>query len=227
MFLSKECFALVSEAKPQAGTVRLREQAYREEIFNIPGEKGRMDLDVCWMPPDRQLLRSALKKYRLSFVGDDNGGCFVESIRVFSDSDRDTIFLNAAFFDSNVLRAARDLYIDVKAAITDNQLIKLKAHVMRIRSPYLSAWSINKLILQWLEGQRRITFLSIQALKTLPRREVLQNIDPSIIITGAEASDGRGYSPDLYILIRSNHGDLILYLDTDYCNLFDPFQVGN
>ncbi|RCN28673.1 F-box domain protein, partial [Ancylostoma caninum] len=81
MFLSKECYLLASNAKMQAKVVRLHEQSYRMEMFNIPGEKNRLDLVVHWMPPDKQLLRNAHKEYRLSFAEDPNGGCYVEKIR--------------------------------------------------------------------------------------------------------------------------------------------------
>lgn len=44
------------------------------------------------------------------------------------------------------VRAAADMYINVISGITDNQLIKLQASVLRINSPFVSAWSVNKLI---------------------------------------------------------------------------------
>ncbi|EYC26104.1 hypothetical protein Y032_0011g1562 [Ancylostoma ceylanicum] len=320
MLLSKESYILASKAKIQAESVRFREQSYRTEMFGMPGEKNRLDLVVCWMPPDKQLLRSAHKKYRLSFAEDPNGGCYVEKIRkkkgrvsvtrgVHYDEDTyttamrvllgiarfldiltveiqlrslypqiervlkeepssttlcsdtfdirtedrelvnmfipflrpkcrwvifshgivepDRIFLQTPFFDSDVVRAARDMYIDVKTGITDSQMTKLEAPVLRISSPYLSAWSINKLILQWLEGKRKITFVHIRATRELPKNEVFRDIDPAVLLRGGEASDGRGYDPALYTLVRSDHGDLVVYLDTDYCNLSDPFQFSH
>ncbi|KAL6729761.1 hypothetical protein Aduo_000787 [Ancylostoma duodenale] len=356
-------YVLASNAKIQAEVVRFREQSYRMEMFNIPGEKNRLDLVVCWMPPDKQLLRSAHKKYRLSFVEDPNGGCYVEKIRkrkgrvsvtrgmhydedtyttamrvllclarsldilsveiqlrslypqiervleeepssttlcsntfdirtedrtlvpmflpflrpkcrwvIFSHGivEPDRIFVPTSFFDYDVVRAARDmyrvrqksldkhnrspkhreegtdkigscykerlclskdfcrtLYIDVKAGVTDSQVTKLQAPVLRINSPYLSAWCINKIILQWLEGKRKITFVQVRATRELPRNEVFQSIDPAVLITGAEASDGRHYNSVLYTLVRSDHGDLVVYLDTDYCNSSDPFQFSH
>ncbi|KAL6729758.1 hypothetical protein Aduo_000786 [Ancylostoma duodenale] len=317
MLLSKECYMLASKAKIQAEVVRLREQSYRMEM-GIPGEKNRMDLVVCWMPPDKQLLRGAHKKYRLSFAEDPSGGCYVEKIRkrkgrvsvtrgmhydedtcttamrvlfclarfldilsveiqlcslypqiervlkeepssttlcsntfeihtedrslipmllrflrpkcrfvIYSGLTSDKMFLQTPFFDSDVVRAARDLYIHVETRITDSQITKLQAPVLRINSPYISAWSVNKLILQWMEGKREIIFVQVRATRDLPRNEVFQGIDPAALITGTEASDGRDYDPSLYTLVRSNRGDLLVYLDTDYCNLSDPFQFSH
>ncbi|KIH58259.1 F-box domain protein [Ancylostoma duodenale] len=279
MLLSKECYMLASKAKIQAEVVLLREQSYRMEM-GIPGEKNRMDLVVCWMPPDKQLLRGAHKKYRLSFAEDPNGGCYVEKRKIaglalgsgrekdvcqlregcttmkthcslypqiervlkeepssttlcsntfeihtedrslipmllrflrpkcrfviYSGLTSDKMFLQTPFFDSDVVRAARDLYIHVETRITDSQITKLQAPVLRINSPYISAWSVNKLILQWLEGKREIIFVQVRATRDLPRNEVFQGIDPAALITGTEASDGRDYDPSLYTLVRSN-----------------------
>ncbi|EYC26097.1 hypothetical protein Y032_0011g1559 [Ancylostoma ceylanicum] len=61
--------------------------------------------------------------------------------------DLNKIFLQTSFFDSDIVRAARDIFVDVRSGITDDQVTKLQAPTFRINSPYLSAWSINKLIL--------------------------------------------------------------------------------
>ncbi|RCN28672.1 hypothetical protein ANCCAN_25582 [Ancylostoma caninum] len=142
-------------------------------------------------------------------------------------SEPQKMFLQTPFFDSDVVRSARDMYIHVETRITDSQITKLQAPVLRIQSPYLSAWCINKLILQWLDGKRKITFVQVRATRDLPRNEVFHGIEPAALITGTEASDGRGYNPSLYTLVRSDHGDLVVYLDTDYCNISDPFQYSH
>ncbi|VDK80915.1 unnamed protein product [Cylicostephanus goldi] len=57
------------------------------------------------------------------------------------------IFLDSKFFDLDVVKLASDLRISVKSGLTDDQLVKLQANVLRISSAYITSGGINRLIL--------------------------------------------------------------------------------
>ncbi|KAL6729827.1 hypothetical protein Aduo_000846 [Ancylostoma duodenale] len=81
MFLSKECWGLASMFKTKAYAVYLDEMAFLSEFQDIPCEEKSMDLFVYYIPPDLRGIPNSLKRYQLSFVEDEGGGCSVRRVR--------------------------------------------------------------------------------------------------------------------------------------------------
>ncbi|KAL6729821.1 hypothetical protein Aduo_000840 [Ancylostoma duodenale] len=92
------------------------------------------------------------------------------------------IFINTAFFDTDVMRAAPSFDTETYTGITDEQIALLQARRLYMRAPYVSSCGINKLLLQWLESKRIISGIGLIETKALNRDQVLEGVDPSKIL---------------------------------------------
>ncbi|VDM79677.1 unnamed protein product [Strongylus vulgaris] len=146
---------------------------------------------------------------------------------IISSFELDEISLDTDFFDLEVIRTARELLIIHEVKIIDEQLGRLQAYSLQIRSPLLTSQSINGLILQWLNGRRKIALIKIQTDKVLQWNELLNGIDPAQI---RDLDDShRHFSKRVPIasrkLIQSKYGSILIGKDNDTCAL--EFSVKN
>ncbi|RCN51372.1 F-box domain protein [Ancylostoma caninum] len=127
------------------------------------------------------------------------------------------IFMNTAFFDSEVLRAAPSFDTEALTGVTEEQLLLLQGSRICMKAPNISSKGINGILravttfsqcspqifspdaveywLQWFEGQRRIELISLRETQILNHNEVLDSIDPVRILSWAEVL--RNFSPTM------------------------------
>ncbi|CAJ0603868.1 unnamed protein product [Cylicocyclus nassatus] len=115
-----------------------------------------------------------------------------EDFNMFTDNDLDRLDLNDEttelfrsfeLLDHKIVQCSRKISIHHwKLAITDNQLVRLAAEEISISAPDITSGAINKLILEWLEGKRKIRSIQLHELQTLDSEIILQHVDPKAIM---------------------------------------------
>ncbi|CAJ0603865.1 unnamed protein product [Cylicocyclus nassatus] len=140
------------------------------------------------------------------------------------------LFRGVELFDHEIFQCARKItFHGWKAELKDDQLINLAAEEICITSPYITSGAINKLILEWLDGKRRISSIRLGEMQTLDLKIILRNVDPTAImlwedfvkLTSYHWSWHFGITP--VSVIKGPQGFLILRTDkdTNSCHLVD------
>ncbi|CAJ0603867.1 unnamed protein product [Cylicocyclus nassatus] len=94
------------------------------------------------------------------------------------------LFDGSELFNHEIIRCARSIQIfsDKDLMMTDHQLVRLAAEEISINASNITPEAINKLILEWLEGKRKISIIMLDTLQTLDSGIILQNVDPNAIM---------------------------------------------
>ncbi|KHJ87285.1 F-box domain protein [Oesophagostomum dentatum] len=154
-------------------------------------------------------------------------GCLVEPTEFHMDS---------ACFDLDVMRTAPYIYIGIAVltGITDDQLPRVRATRIFIRAPEISSCGINRLILQWVNGKRRIIKISLIGTRNLDVDSIVEGVDPSHLVYGKELLKSRSIRKILRQVpctgfrsgLRNKSGSLlILDVHPNCCVIFNPYLL--
>ncbi|KAL6729825.1 hypothetical protein Aduo_000844 [Ancylostoma duodenale] len=152
-----------------------------------------------------------------------NPGCKL-SVYSFPFHETGDIFMDTAFFDSEMVRAAPSFRTESLTGVTDEQLLLLQGSRLFMKTPYISSKGINGILRQWSEGRRRIERITLSETQILNHNDVVDGIDPSPILVG----DMRRYwdfrSRGFRTGIRNRAGDLIVVdVATNCCDISPVF----
>ncbi|CAJ0593370.1 unnamed protein product [Cylicocyclus nassatus] len=134
------------------------------------------------------------------------------------------IFLDSKFFDLDVVKLASDLRISVKSGLTDDQLVRLQANILRISSAYITSAGINRLILDWIAGKRKITDILVKTEKYLRSKEMFHGVAPANLDMIDESVEGGLQDPPFRFCLHSQFGNLSGFLGDHICSLSDLYQ---
>ncbi|RCN53117.1 F-box domain protein [Ancylostoma caninum] len=87
------------------------------------------------------------------------------------------IFLGTSFFDSALVHSSRKIQIEAQNGVTDDQIVLFQAYDITMPAPNVTAKAINRLLLEWLEGKRKINFIHLKGLRNITKEDILQNIE--------------------------------------------------
>ncbi|CAJ0593375.1 unnamed protein product [Cylicocyclus nassatus] len=143
----------------------------------------------------------------------------------------DDNILNPVFFDFEVVKAAPYLDTDAICEINDGQLIQLRASWLDLKASGISERGINGLILQWVEGRRKIVKICILETKTFNHDLVLENVNTNRIQSSCENIPFFNKYVEHHplhkrlALLRNDFDDrLLVCIGEDYCELVDPYS---
>ncbi|CAJ0598807.1 unnamed protein product [Cylicocyclus nassatus] len=143
--------------------------------------------------------------------------------------------VNSEVFDFEVVKAAPFIDIDVNCDISDEQLVHLRASELRVtwRAPGISEKGLNGLILQWMEGRRKIVRICITT-KTFNYDMIFENVDKtkvqsnSLELLQIPFFDKYVESYPRYerlALLRNGLGDrLLVNISFNFCEIVDPYS---
>ncbi|CAJ0593374.1 unnamed protein product [Cylicocyclus nassatus] len=112
--------------------------------------------------------------------------------------------ISSNVFEHEVIRTARTLKVEsINADLFDKQLCDLQASDLDINSSHITSRSVNRLIHQWLQGQREIEFFYVVSDQPLAWDELLMGIDPKCIKHVDDASE-------FYCELHTKYGKLAI-----------------
>ncbi|CAJ0603866.1 unnamed protein product [Cylicocyclus nassatus] len=157
-------------------------------------------------------------------------GC---GVSVVMGSGTTELFRGSELFDHEIVRCAQKISIDQKVAMTDNQLVRLAAEEISISAPDITSEVINKLVLEWLEGKRKISSIQLHELQTLDLEIILQNVDSTATMLWKDYVKLASYQGTWNFedaptsVVRGPQGFLAVRIDTDTntCMLVDGYSI--
>ncbi|CAJ0610061.1 unnamed protein product [Cylicocyclus nassatus] len=188
------------------------------------------------LPPKLLITCSCLTviSYRYSFLKlllpCVNRGCGLR-INLFADDKEEAI--DSAIFDSELVKAAPFLEICAECRISDGQLPYLKACWIFISfAPQISEEGLIRLIMQWLDGKRRINRLYIGCMLALTE-DMVYKVRRCELIPESELNKTpflkyfmeKHFESGFRVGVRNKAGNLILVnVSEGSCKIADPYS---
>ncbi|CAJ0593372.1 unnamed protein product [Cylicocyclus nassatus] len=142
---------------------------------------------------------------------------FHSSSILISNLNHDNVTLGTDIFDHEAIRTAQEFFSSTfKADIYDEQLGKLQASNLGVRSPHITSHSINELILEWFRGERQIAYFRISTDKLLQWDDLLNGANAADVKSVVDAIGGSGVGE---VLLHSKYGNLFVRMSAHFCEL--------
>ncbi|KHJ91729.1 hypothetical protein OESDEN_08392 [Oesophagostomum dentatum] len=103
-------------------------------------------------------------------------GCELK-IRSARDCAVEKILKDPAVFDTDVIKSAPSISISWRTAVTDEQIVQLQAETISMGAPSITSRGIIQLLLEWIEGKRKITCIKLNCLRSINKEEIFRGIN--------------------------------------------------
>ncbi|KAL6729575.1 hypothetical protein Aduo_000618 [Ancylostoma duodenale] len=136
------------------------------------------------------------------------------------------IFLETSFFDSPLVHSSRKIQIEVENGVRDDQIVLFQAYDISMPAPNVTAKAINRMLLEWLQGKRKINFIHLKGLRNITKQDILQNVEVvpwQKFVTMIHNGDWWNGWAEKSAGLHNGTNFLIVLVDEGSCQLMDSY----
>ncbi|KHJ88293.1 hypothetical protein OESDEN_11915 [Oesophagostomum dentatum] len=128
------------------------------------------------------------------------------------------------------IKSAPSISISWRTAVTDEQIVQLQAETISMGAPCITSRGIIQLLLQWIEGKRKITSINLICLRGINMEEILCGINSANLqplpVSPWKTIPQQGRYGDVYnsAIIRNVTGDVLAVVASERSCLLQAYH---